>query len=96
MQKFSIIVIFRNLFDLILGICLYLVKGVSKVNGYSCHNFRNGCPSAHFLSDRIFECKCCYLNVLLTLKIAQNIFKIIFKLQNNIQVNIHTQFLLLL
>lgn len=62
MQKFSICIT-SLLFDLLSGICLYLVKRVSKVNGYNCQHFRNGCPKAPFLSDRIFECKCCYLKI---------------------------------
>lgn len=95
MQKFSIsIEIFLYLFDLISGICLYLVKGVSKVNGYNCHHFKYGCPNAPFLSDRIFECKCCYLKFSMTLKIAQNISKSRNKLKYYIQVYVHTQFLL--
>lgn len=58
MQKFSInIETSLHLCDLIPGTCLYLVKRVSKVNGYRCHHFRNGCHNASILSDRIYKCK---------------------------------------
>uniref|UniRef100_A0A8W8IJN1 Uncharacterized protein n=1 Tax=Magallana gigas TaxID=29159 RepID=A0A8W8IJN1_MAGGI len=41
------------------GTCLYLVKTVSKVNGYNCQNFRYGCHKTSFLSDRIFKYQDC-------------------------------------
>lgn len=41
------------------GLCLYLVKNVSKLNGYNCKNFTYGCHNSSFLSDRIFEHPAC-------------------------------------
>lgn len=41
------------------GVCLYLVRNISLVNARSCRNFRYGCPTASYLSNRIFEHPSC-------------------------------------
>uniref|UniRef100_A0A8W8JHT2 Uncharacterized protein n=1 Tax=Magallana gigas TaxID=29159 RepID=A0A8W8JHT2_MAGGI len=41
------------------GVCLYLVKRVSKVNGYNCSHFMYGCHTSSYLSNRIFEHPAC-------------------------------------
>lgn len=42
---------------LLVGLCLYLVKRLSLVNGYNCTRFRYGCPKSSYLSTNIFERK---------------------------------------
>lgn len=37
------------------GVCLYLLKGVSRVNAYDCHHFHHGCHNSSFPSNKIFE-----------------------------------------
>lgn len=41
------------------GLCLYLVKRLSLVNGYNCTRFRYGCPKSSYLSTNIFEHPSC-------------------------------------
>lgn len=41
------------------GVCLYLLKGVSRVNAYDCHHFRYGCHNSSFPSNKIFEHPAC-------------------------------------
>nr|XP_034334849.1 uncharacterized protein LOC117692007 [Crassostrea gigas] len=41
------------------GVCLFLVKGVSKVDSYDCCKFNDGCPISFYLSDKSFEHQAC-------------------------------------
>lgn len=57
-EDFTELLEFCYVYPLILveeGICLYLYKDFSRVNGYKCDTFLSGCPKSTFVSYEMFK-----------------------------------------